>query len=51
MRIKNDLGFRLDLENQAQRVTALDGTDIANPVRFLQRAGVARIEEMLANLV
>ena len=51
VRVLDDLGFRLDLEHQAQRIAALDGTDIADAVRIFQRAGVARVEEMFANLV
>lgn len=50
LRVEDDLGFRFD-QHQAQRIAALDGTDVTNTVGFFERAGVARVEEMFANLV
>ena len=47
----DDLGFRLDLQHQAQRVAALDRADVTDAVGFFQRAGIARVEEVFANLV
>ncbi len=49
MRIQNALGFGIDLEHQAQRVAALDRTDVPDGIGAVQGTGVTRIEEMLTD--
>jgi hypothetical protein len=50
-RLVDDLGFRVDLQHQAQRVAALDRTEVADAVGVFQRAGIARVEEVFAYLL
>ena len=46
MRVKNDVGIRLHLEHQAQRVTARYRAHIAHPIGISQHTGVARLKEV-----
>ena len=49
--VLDDLGFRLDLEHQTQRVAAGNRTDLANGIGLFKDTGILRVEEVLLELV
>ena len=50
-RVIDDFRFGVDLQHQAQRVAALDGTEVADTVGVFQRSRVPRVEEVFAHLL
>jgi len=50
-RIQNLVGFRIDVQRQTQRIAAADRTHFADRVGLWQLAGIARVQEVILDLV